>query len=1580
MLNNDYYSSRIKGNVVSLRFEDFLQSAENPFPKTRIYDFMTVGPFAAKTDGAFETEYLYQRHKVLAIDYLLSSGGEKNAAPYLGLKIKNDYFGEEYLRWTCGVNKDEAYYKAIFSTEQRNCVFYSALYVDCEKAYDAIICHETSGCQLFLNGEMVDNQPYGRVKGIRTTGRQVAVTFNKGRNLVMFKLRTGYICDSFDLGIAYCTIYPVAVRSGNIGISYPERTTAYFGTAQVPRQIFPAFAGAFSDTQGGTVSYYAKGFSQSIDVPSLKPGECVPVRLSVPTAEEEETTEVSLSVREQGAQERVRSIFVQTLPYCGYEGVELYSSDFHFDTTYHQEQRTYAMGAIYLTKCMVEELKRNPNFKATLSEIDYLHPYYSIYPEDRETIKKAFEQGRAEADCFYNQPNDLTSSGEGFARNLIYGQLYHRDVLGRITHIYSPGDVFGHFNQLSQVCAKGGTTAARWGKTVWGLDSVLHHISPDGTDIIHNKGVDMKSAMRLGLKHCYESSGLLPNVAAYPQDGNTDWQKETITKAASSVFSELDFGIAQDDREQKEQKGISNMEVSSRDLTQHHSGVLLTRTDFKQANRLCENLLITAEKLSTIAAMYAAQYPEKALDKAWRQLLCAQHHDSITGTNNEISFVDLMIEYREALELAADIVNRAAVFLASGAKIKAGEMPYFIFNPHTWARCEPCEILLPEYACKGHSLYDEKGREYRLQAVDSDSKKGVFIPKVPALGYAVYILKKSDSVAEVSFGSDNTIENRFYRVRVDEKLGGGIVSIYDKINKREVLRTDTGGPANRVAVLREVADRMEAQHELYTTGQKLFSSDYKAKVVSEKCELYEKLTIYVKLDIIANVKQEIALYKGIDRIDLKTSVEDYLGRDDLFTLTFPVDIKGGKTVYDDRYAPHVCSKSKNKLSFQTHQHASFSHSRIVPANQWIDLGPTVTVAFMKNGKPLGDINIGMTSIIRHDESKELKLISNKLLTALTKKAIPVTQFPDTEQQGHTKVIHFNEDLTNTDTRFVLCVEGENNEYENKILSALKPSLKKRYENNVGKKGISILFLRDSDNAFGKPIDVLLVKAKNIDKLEAFINDVSRQLEAGRWLILDDVICATQAGFTDDYGVAVINQGTISCSVEGENMLNMMLFHTADFYGNIGNTTGGEQLIPEEKTHSFLYSIYPHKGSYREAKLYRKAFEVNDPLFSICNVSPAKNQPLPLSKSFIKCNEDFIITTIKAGGYPMAAMKGRFGSIEERGLIIRGFEPNGTNGTAVIKFDFDIDSAESVNLLEEENRAVKHGKNSLRYIVGSHSIESFRFGIKRASEQIGASKLGIEKEPVEPVYVRSWEHDLGSMPLGYFSVVGVIGKRVEKIDDLHYRFNVSIVNNKADAGASGKMTLLLSKGFSSDKIEFEYNLAPNDYRIYPIVITKPSVEANGIIRLHYQDDGQSFEDIFEFGYFNPEIDLSIIGNRIKAVVSNFTGEDINGELSLATPFETWKTGGFNKAAFGNISPRTLKVDIKNGEQREYIFNVEFDKSDILLSYWAVAKLMINGRIHFAYACKRGEPHNLSSSFFYKHVRQDSGSMKKLLEMN
>ncbi len=1578
MLSPLQIDNSLKGKFTVKKFEDFITNDNNLFPDYRVYEFMALGPFVLETEGAFETEYFYERETILNHDYLLSSGGESNQIPYLGMGIKNDYYGPAMLKWDMGVQKwgilrfdkeGKDCDDALYATEQRNCIYYAATYIECEKEYDAVLSYETSGCNVYLNGELIAETPYGRVKGYPANGEKKSVHFNKGKNLLMFKVRPGYIADGMDLCISGCFIYPVAVKCDNFGITYPLDSQMFFGIREKPLQMMQAYTWADKDIRKAELECLCNEYSERKIFENIVPYESRLIRLNLPTDNKGGICDLKINVKDD-ISENEAVIKTKTSPVTDFDGNDYLFTDFHFDTTYHQEQRTYAIGALYLTKCHVEKLMADHDYKTILSEIDYLHPFYSIYPKYRKALKNAFLDGRAESDCFYNQPNELTSSGEGFVRNLVYGQLYHRDVLGRKTYVYTPGDVFGHPNQMTQIALKGGCDALKWGKLVLGLDSMFRHVSPDGTIGLHEKGVDRNKAKMLGVNHAFGGMDTRYGDSSVPNDGNTGWMKESLNKTHFAVLSEKLCGLLKD-VEKAETESNRKVDLVSRDMTMHHSGVLLTRTDFKQANRLAENLLITAEKFSAVAAYYGAEYPEKALDKAWRQLLCGQHHDSITGTNNEISFVDLMIEYREAVELAAEVIHNATDFLASGIKTSDGETSYVIFNPHSWVRTDKIEVEISDEFTEGCEFISSEGITYQADIINSNGKsKAVFTAEIPGFGYDTFIINKSEKKF-VDSTSDCIIENEFYRIKVDDSLGGGIVSLYDKEAEKQVIDISKDGPANRVVVLRELGDRMETQHELYTTGQKLVSSDYPAQVECEKCDNYQKLTVTVKLDVIATVRQEITLYKNIKRIDMKTYVDDYQGVDDLFALTFPIDIKGAHPIFDDRFAPHVWSFSQKKLSFQTHQYASFSHSKIAPVNQWIELGKTVKCVL-----PYGDFNIGLTAIIRNPS---LYKVTDELLIALSKKAIPVTPYSDKHQVGTGKLLHFNEDLDNTDTRFVLSVEGVSNEYEDKLLSEADEASVMKFKENLNSNSVSVFIINDSDNIYKKEIKVVLIKAKSEDILLSFLKGISAQLKQGAKINFENAVCACEIGKAENYGVALINKGNIACSVEPDNLMTMMLFHTAKFYGNSGKTTGSEELVPEQKTHCFAYSLYPHSGDYREAEVYKKAFEFNDSFIAVKAENTKNNKILPRKKSFVSSSDNFILTSFKAGGYPMAQMKANEENIAERGFAIRGFEIDGVDKKAEIKTDFDITDTLRTDLLEENGESVEAVDGKIIFDTVSHSIETFAVKSNQAKEKIGKSVLGATKEIVEPTYVRSWEHDMGSMNMGYLSVAGIIGKDVTKLSDTQYKFNVSMANNHPDTAVNGVMKLSLPDGFAADKTEIPYSVSAGDIEVYSVIVNKPSKDAKGIVRLSYSHDSQTFEDIYEFGYFNPDVTLNIENDKITVTVSNNTSDRICGELSLATPFETWNVLGLNSESRMDISPRIQKFDVDAGEIKRYEFSIINGNDGLTDAFYAVVKLAANGRIHFAYDRKKGPRHNgWAHEFANELFGRDKGSIKALLE--
>lgn len=1560
----------IKGEYPVFDFEDFIPSEKDPMPDNRILDFLTAGPFVLHTDGSFESEHFYEREKILNEDYLLSDGGEKNVIPVLGGKLRNRYYGDEYLLWKKGFikwnclrfdNDADACDPALYVTVQRNAVYYAAFYVRCKTKSTAVICYENSGSSLFLNGEQVDFRPFGRVKGLWGFGYQCLVTFREGLNLVMFKLRPGYIADSMDIAMSDCSVFPVVIENGSVALTTPSVTLAYTGEKGKEKQLFPAFAAALRDTDGEKIRY-TYGEAQ---IPAMKKGQIVPIRFEIP-AEAEKTVKAEIEISGKST-----DYYFSVSPYDGYEGFEHVYSDFHFDTTYHQEQRTYALGAFHITKMIIERLISNPDFKATLSEIDYLHPYYSLYPQHREVMKKSFSQGRAEADCFYNQPNDLTSSGEAFVRNLIYGQLYHRDVLGRISTVYAPGDVFGHFSQMTQVCKKGGCDYIKWGKMMLGVDDLFRHVSPDGTSLLHDKGMNRISAKRLGVTGCDPSSAKLSYIDAFPREGDTSWMKKTVTKASFSVFSDLAKNVNESAEKIRKSGERSEILYSSRDITQHHSGVILTRTDFKQANRLCENLLVTAEKFASIAFMHGAVYPDKALDKAMRQLLCAQHHDSITGTNNEISFVDLMIEYRECATLLTEIIEKACKFIAGGVKTCNREDCVFVFNPLTWERNGKCWFEIPAKFRNDEflTLTDLKGKEYPV--IRENGKAWFMAEKLPAMGYSVFRVREASSGLNVVTGNDTVIENSAFRLEVDPLKGGTIVSLYDKKEKRELIDKNAPAPGNTVYVMKEIHDRMETQHELYTTGHKLLSSEFTADVRSEKCALYQKLTVRVKLDTVGVLIQEIVLYKNGTTVDFRTILEDYQAEDDLLTVTFPVDIKGGGVLFEDRFAPHVSTRSKKYMSFQTHQYASFSGCRVLPAGNWFGVGPTVTAKI--NNK--GSFNFGMTAVIREDTS-EMAALSDRVLFALSKKAVPVTLYSDKEQHGGRKIIHFNEDIYSTDTRIVLSLNDDNNEYTKKLLSGLGKKDSEKLSRSLDKNGIAVLYFRDNDNAYKKPVDVILIVAENAEQLGKYITDIEKMLSASAEIDITGCITAEKLDFADDYGCVLINNGTPASSVEGNATLNMMLFHTASFYGNMGKVTGDKEMVPERKTHVFTYALYPHKGSYRDGRVYKKACEFNDTPFGFSDVSEGEYAVLPEEKAYLKTPDSFTLTAFKAAGYPFANLRKAAILPSERGFTLRGFENSGLDGKFTVKTGFGVFGAVETNLLDEEPTPLKAGGDSVSFNASPYSIKTLTLKVPGA-EKTGSGIIGRENEETEKVFIRSWDHDMGSAPMGNLSFCATIERLPRKGTGKETLF-INAVNNSQDFEVSTEIKIVCSDGIRAQRNSVLVNIAPDGYERIPIEIELEDKNTEGQVRIFYSVDGIEFYDVYEIGCFEPEISIKIGENDIICKINNPTKEILTGALHIASPFETWGDVIPAENRYGEISPYARFVELLPYEEKTVIIPFTTDK-DKECSFWVAAKLGVNGRVFFAFDKKQGERHNVWAHEFYSEIINNNGSIEKLIKM-
>jgi len=1514
--------------------------------------WLVLGPFVVRTGAHFEREYMYERERILDIDYLAADGGEASVTPAAGQRHANVGLGPKHLAWfeyaEARLDGDRIAGDLIYETVQRNCVIYAAAAIESDRDGAALLDAYHSGMKVWVNGQLACNMPYGLPKGVRSTMPSVPIRLRKGHNLVLFKFRPGYICDGIDFCVRDVRVSPLASRHGwPIALGRVRPLPHFRGTPDAPRQVFEAALLNTSHVANTVRVTLASDNLEAQDVAEVvcEPQQATSVRLSLPVPRDRAGTRLPAVFRARLYGERVEAPFeYETGAAPTHNGTVLVASGFHFDTTYYQEQRVYAMGAFDIVRQYCRLHRQDPRFRSHISEVDYLKPYFDVYPEDRATLLEVFREGRSEPDVMYNQPNEQNCGDEALVRNFLYGQLIHGRVFGGACRVYGPGDVFGHPNQLSQIARKAGCIGVAWDKLIFNFPPFFEHLALDGSSLPHKRGPATEDEAH--------DMGLSVRMGSIDQTPPTDWHATLMPEYKQGTYGDLAAAIGT----ACEETG-AHLPVTSRDMSLYHAATAVSRVNLKIANRLGESLLLDAEKVATIANALGARYPEKALDKAWRQLLCGQHHDSITGTHNEISYVDLMSAYREALELGSDVLERALTFVARAVQPPddGRSSPYVVFNPLAWTRTDVVRMRIERAGnARPFSLRDDRGRRvpFEVLAVERnkrgrpDAAEIQFVAgAVPSMGYRAYTVAGEDGELPARTTRAGTrIENEYYRVTVDPARGGGMVSLFDKHAKREVLDTACH-VGNELAVLEELPYRNETQHEFYTTGLKLFSGDQPASVEVEKGPVSATLRARYSMGELCDVVQEITLYKGVPRVECRTLLLDVQREDYLYAVTFPTNLQGCVPVFDERFGAVARNDSRNYLDFRTHQMVMFSDCAVYAANKWMEYGSCATVKVGGSAYPLSMVGL----VARGDRVTEG--VAETIMRTLITKGVTCTPWRDAGgPRWGSYLDHMDDDLLYTRFRISLGVRG-NNRYSRRLIAAQPAGARRAFERRLAKQGYAFLFVKDGhflkkDGAW-PALPVLIVEAASARALRAAVEELLAEFPATATITLPAGASATrERRRVDDYGVALLNQGTYANSVEQGGTLCMILQHTCRWYGGT-NTFPEGSLVPEHKNHVFSYALFPHEGDWREAGTSRAAHAFNHPLRA-CRAPTIAKPYLPSSQSFLSIEpKNVMLAAMKPWGNPMAAFEGGKAPDALKGIALRLYDTEGLASPAWIRFGKGVASAWRGNLLEEREGDLPVADDAIALDVPPFSIETVGLVPRKLGRRMYAKAIGAEAEPVQPVWVRSWEHDAESMPTGYGTVVCSISREVVEEDDGRtLRLKVNAVNDYTDVEARGEARLLLPAGWTAEPAVIPFELSPLGHAQTSVIVRRPDGAAAGQVKLRHECDGQVFQDVLEMGgAFDLEMTAENRSDEIVVTVHNPTQEAIEAEVALVAPLEMWGPALAGPFALGTVAPRTRGVSVAPGATVELPYTVS---SEPLApapqdSYWAVAKLMSNGRI-------------------------------------
>ena len=329
----------------------------------------------------------------------------------------------------------------------------------------------------------------------------------------------------------------------------------------------------------------------------------------------------------------------------------------------------------------------------------------------------------------------------------------------------------------------------------------------------------------------------------------------------------------------------------TRDMNPIYTGKDVSFIDTKQANRAAEDAVLDAEKFAVFAGLLAgAEYPQAALAKAWVQLAYGAHHDAITGSESDQVYLDLLTGWRDAWELGRAARDNSLALLSSAVD---GEV--VVWNTLTHNRTDIVTARLADPLGAHVRVLDHDGAELPALVEHGGRSVSWLARDVPSLGWRAYRLVAGDADSGWESLAGNEIANEHYRLAVDPARGGGVTSL---VRDGQQLIAD-GRVGNELAVYDEYPAHPtggEGPWHLLPKGPVVGSSETAAQVQAYRSPLGQRLVVRGRIGDLLSYTQTLTLWRGVDRVDCATTIDDFIGEDRLLRLRWPCPVPGAMPV------------------------------------------------------------------------------------------------------------------------------------------------------------------------------------------------------------------------------------------------------------------------------------------------------------------------------------------------------------------------------------------------------------------------------------------------------------------------------------------------------------------------------------------------------------------------------------------------------------------------------------------------------------------------------------------------------------
>jgi alpha-mannosidase len=167
-----------------------------------------------------------------------------------------------------------------------------------------------------------------------------------------------------------------------------------------------------------------------------------------------------------------------------------------------------------------------------------------------------------------------------------------------------------------------------------------------------------------------------------------------------------------------------------------------------------------------------------------------------------------------------------------------------------------------------------------------------------------------------------------------------------------------------------------------------------------------------------------------------------------------------------------------------------------------------------------------------------------------------------------------------------------------------------------------------------------------------------------------------------YGVALLNDGRYGHSAR-DNVLGISLLRSPLY----------PDPLADEGHHSFTYSLFPHPGDWTEAGVVEEAFALNSPLRAVRPDGPDEG---PVSGTGFVAVEG---VRLALGSLKRAE--------DDRGFVLRLYEPRGARGVCILRFAGSIRWVVKTDLLENEEETLDVRDDAVHLRVTPFEVVTLR---------------------------------------------------------------------------------------------------------------------------------------------------------------------------------------------------------------------------------------------------------------------------------